>query len=161
MAQVSDSFRVVFRIVNNFSTFHRLVLEKLGNRGVMAQVVHYRNGVVLKASTTEWGLQKQLYRTYDTSAYINLGKVINGLHSMFDSYFSIVSFQFQVFAERCLQAGLIEMFCNIEGHPGGKIDHFLKEVENGGVILSEGERYKKAHPCDPFRMVKPWEINVD
>lgn len=127
----------------------------------MAQVLHYRNGIVLKASTTEWGLQKQLYRPYDTSAYINLGKVFIGFHSMFDSYFAIALSTFQVFAERCLQAGVIEMFCDLEGPAGGKIEHFLKEVEKGGVILSEAQRYKKAHPCDAHRMEKPWDIHVD
>lgn len=53
------------------------------------------------------------------------------------------------------------MLCDIEATPGGKVDHFLKEVENGGVILSEAERYIKSYPYDQLRMEKPWLIEVD
>lgn len=53
------------------------------------------------------------------------------------------------------------MISDIEAPPGGKVEHFLKEVENGGVILSEAQRYVKNHPYDTHRMTKPWEINVD
>lgn len=71
------------------------------------------------------------------------------------------SITFQVIALRCLQTGLIEMISDIEAPPGGKVEHFLNEVENGGVILSEAKRYIKSHPYETLRMTKPWEINVD
>lgn len=58
---------------------HRLILNKTNKAGVTAQVLHYKNGVVLEASTNEWSLRRQLYRSYDTAAYINLGKVIGDL----------------------------------------------------------------------------------
>lgn len=71
------------------------------------------------------------------------------------------SFHIQIFAQRCLQTGLIEMLCDIDAPPGGKVEHFLKELEDGGVILSEAEQYIKNHSYDTHRMVKPWDIQVD
>lgn len=53
------------------------------------------------------------------------------------------------------------MSCSIDAPTGGKVEQFLNEVENGGVMLTEGERYIKDHPASPFRMVKPWDIYVD
>lgn len=64
-------------------------------------------------------------------------------------------------AERCLQAGIIEVFCNIEATPEGKVDKFLKELEKGGVALTESERFKKQYAYDRVRDIKPWEIHVD
>lgn len=42
---------------------------------VTAQIIHYENGPVLQASTKEWAVSKQLYKTKDTAAYINLARV--------------------------------------------------------------------------------------
>lgn len=44
---------------------------------VTASVVHYKSGTVLQASTSEWAIKKQLYKTNDTSAYVNLARVWN------------------------------------------------------------------------------------
>lgn len=53
------------------------------------------------------------------------------------------------------------MLCDIDAPPGGKVEHFLKALEDGGVILSEAEQYIKNHPYGTHRMVKPWDIQVD
>lgn len=45
------------------------------NQIATAQVLHYKNGIVLQASTNEWPLRKELYKSYDTAAYVNLGRV--------------------------------------------------------------------------------------
>ncbi|XP_035448390.2 39S ribosomal protein L18, mitochondrial [Spodoptera frugiperda] len=116
--------------------WHKLVLTA-SNRTVTAQVVHFVNGPVIEAKTSEWALRKQLYSIKDTCAYINLGKV---------------------FAQRCLESGITEMYCNIKPVEGGKVDRFIKEVVNGGVKLEEPEVYKKPNPWDLHRPEKPWEV---
>lgn len=45
------------------------------SQGVTAQIVHFINGPVVQASTTEWAIRKNLYKTTDTSAYVNLARV--------------------------------------------------------------------------------------
>lgn len=67
----------------------------------------------------------------------------------------------QILAERCLQAGILEVYCNIEATPEGKVDKLLKEVEKGGVALTESKRYTKFYSYDTYRDVKPWEIHLD
>lgn len=52
----------------------RLVLNKT-QQGIVAQIVHFQNGVIVQASTGEWAIKKHLYRTTDTSAHINLARV--------------------------------------------------------------------------------------
>ena len=52
----------------------RLELTSTG-RYVTAKVVHFEAGPVLQASTNEWAIKKQLFKTNDTSAYINLARV--------------------------------------------------------------------------------------
>lgn len=105
-----------------------------------AQVVHYINGPVIQAKTSEWALRKQLYSIKDTCAYICLGKV---------------------FAQRCLESGITEIFCNIKPVEGGKVEKFLNEIINAGIILQEPEVYKKPNPWDQFRPEKPWEITEE
>lgn len=116
--------------------YFRLALIS-SNRTVTAQVVHYLNGTVIEAKTSEWALRKQLYSIKDTCAYINLGRV---------------------FAQRCLESGITEMYCDIKPTEGGKVDRFLKEVVNGGVTLEEPEVYKKPNPWDLLRPEKPWVV---
>lgn len=55
-------------------TFLRLNLE-VSNKYVSASICHFKNGEVIKASTNEWCIRKFLYKSKDTSAYINLGSV--------------------------------------------------------------------------------------
>lgn len=62
---------LIFIYITNFS---RLVLN-ISGRHVTASINHFENGEVLRASTSEWCVKKHLYRTKDTSAFINLGRV--------------------------------------------------------------------------------------
>lgn len=107
------------------------------NRTVTAQVFHYVNGPVVEARTSEWALRKQLYSITDTSAYYNLGRV---------------------FAQRCLESGITEMYCDIKPTKGGKVEKFLNEVVLGGVKLEEPDVYKKPNPWDMHRPEKPWDV---
>ncbi|KAJ8916625.1 hypothetical protein NQ315_000270 [Exocentrus adspersus] len=117
--------------------WHKLELKSSG-RYVTATISHFQNGEVVKASTLEWAIKKLLYRTLDTSAYVNLGRVL---------------------ADRCLQSGIIEVDCTIEPPiPNGKVAQFLKAVEDGGVVLKEPPQYKPSRPWDQFRPEKPWEV---
>ncbi|CAK1589909.1 unnamed protein product [Parnassius mnemosyne] len=116
--------------------WHKLMLIR-SNRTVTAQVVHFINGPVIEAKTSEWALRKQLYSITDTCAYFNLGRV---------------------FAQRCLECGITEMYCDIKPVKGGKVEKFLNEVVNGGIKLEEPDVYKKPNPWDQFRPEKPWEV---
>lgn len=78
--------------------------------------MHFENGPVIEASTQEWAIKKQLFKTADSSAYHNLAKV---------------------FAQRCLESGFIEMKCHLRPVEGGKVDAFLKVMRDSGVILKE------------------------
>lgn len=55
--------------------YFRLELSSTG-KYVTAQMVHYQYGPVVEASTSEWCIKKQLFKTADTSAYVNLAKVL-------------------------------------------------------------------------------------
>lgn len=65
---------------------------------------------------------------------------------------------FQVFAQRCLESGLTEMFCNINATPNGKLEKFLKTLESEGVRLEEADQYKPDRPWNLDRPEKPWEV---
>nr|ADP21469.1 mitochondrial ribosomal protein L17 [Antheraea yamamai] len=119
--------------------WHKLQLVT-SNRTVTAQVIHFMNGPIVQAKTSEWALRKQLYSIMDTCAYINLGRV---------------------FAQRCLESGITEMYCDINPQKGGKVDKFLTEVVNGGIRLEEPEVYRKPNPWDMFRPEKPWEVTEE
>lgn len=115
----------------------RLVLTATG-RYVYASVIHFENGEVLSANTREWALKEQLYKANDSCAYINLGRVL---------------------AQRCLESGLWEIQSFIKPSiQDGKVDLFLKALEDGGVCLKESEQYKHPAPWDKLRPEKPWEI---
>ncbi|XP_037050019.1 39S ribosomal protein L18, mitochondrial [Bradysia coprophila] len=118
------------------SFWHKLELTA-NSQGVTAQIVHFKNGPVLQASTTEWAIRRNLYKTTDTSAYVNLARV---------------------FAQRCLESGLTEMSSTISGTPDGKVDKFLKTLEKEGVRLEEAEQYKPDRPWNIHRPEKPWEV---
>ena len=135
MAQVT-----IFENILYFNSTHcfifRLELNETG-RYISAKVIHYEAGTVLQASTSEWAIKKQLYKTKDTSAYINLARVL---------------------AQRCLESGLFEMRCDITGTSDGKIGKFLETLKEGGVVLSEPERFLPHRPWDAERPEKPWDI---
>ncbi|XP_060533042.1 large ribosomal subunit protein uL18m [Cylas formicarius] len=117
--------------------WHKLVLTSSG-RYAKASIHHFQNGEVISASTSEWGIKKQLYRCKDTSAYINLARVL---------------------AHRCLQCGLIHVTSDIIPRTNnGKVAQFLKVLEANGVSLSEPPQFKAAYPWDCQRPEKPWEI---
>ncbi|XP_057663853.1 39S ribosomal protein L18, mitochondrial [Diorhabda carinulata] len=117
--------------------WHKLQLTASG-KYVKASIVHFQNGEVLSANTSEWCIKKQLYRTIDTSAYINLGRVL---------------------AQRCLQSGLIEVECFIKSKkPDDKVALFLQAMQEGGVSLTEPSQFKAAMPWDLDRPEKPWEV---
>ncbi|CAK1541801.1 unnamed protein product [Leptosia nina] len=119
--------------------WHKLAITA-SNRTVTAQVLHYINGPVIEAKTSEWALQKQLYSIVDTCAYINLGRVL---------------------AQRCLECGIYEMYCDLKPLEGSKVEKFLKEFENGGIKLQEPDVYKNPHPWDQYRPEKPWEVTEE
>lgn len=81
---------------------------------VTAQLIHFENGPVVEASTKEWCIKKQLYKTSDTSAYVNLA---------------------HVFAKRCLMSGLIEM--TMRPSSGLKIEKFIGILKENGLTLEE------------------------
>lgn len=104
---------------------------------VSAQMVHFERGPIVEASTSEWAIKKQLFRTTDTSAYINLGRV---------------------FAQRCLESGFIEMECDLEPTQGTKVAAFLKAVEEAGLVLKEPQFLKLQKEVNHFvgRKEKPY-----
>lgn len=131
------------------------------NGEASAEILHYKNGVVLQASTREYALQKELYRTYDTAAYVNLGRVSEALRAEIKRKTELSLFCQQVLAQRCLESGIIEMFSTIKPTPNSKVEKFLQELEKGGVSLKEGQRYFKNYAYDTLRMDKSWETHVE
>lgn len=81
---------------------------------VTAQLIHYENGPVIEASTKEWCIKKQLYKTSDTAAYVNLARV---------------------FADRCLQSGILEMA--MKPSSGAKYEKFVEILKDNGIALTE------------------------
>ncbi|KAK4878476.1 hypothetical protein RN001_010982 [Aquatica leii] len=118
--------------------WHKLQLIQT-DRHVTACLFHYENGQVLKASTKEWAIKKQLYKTTDTSAYINLARV---------------------FAQRCIESGLVEFFTDLKPtNEQGKVSLFLKTLRENGLKLTEPDQYTTVYPWTRERSEKPWEIN--
>lgn len=125
--------------IESYLTFpmsRRLVLES-SNKYITARVVHHLNGTIVDACSSEWAIKKQLYRTTDTSAYVNVAKVL---------------------ALRCQEMGLSQVECFIRPEEGSKTDLFLKTLESCGISLKEGERFSAAQPWDTERPEKPWEV---
>lgn len=100
-------------------------------------MVHFEKGPVVEASTSEWALKKQLFRTSDFCAYTNLAKV---------------------FAQRCLESGFIEMSCDLKPKEGGKAEAFLNAVKKEGLILEEPRKVKPQLEVNHFvgRKEKPY-----
>ncbi|XP_050308715.1 39S ribosomal protein L18, mitochondrial [Anthonomus grandis grandis] len=117
--------------------WHKLDLKVTG-KYVTASINHFENGEVLRASTSEWCIKKYLYSTKDTSAFVNLGRVLGF---------------------RCLQTGITEISCNIEPpKKDGKIALFLQALKESGVQLEEPPQFFSAYPWDLERPEKPWEV---
>lgn len=67
----------------------------------------------------------------------------------------------QIFAQRCLEAGIIEVQNFNEAPEGSKLEAFFTELEKNGLKLTESPQYKKSRPSDLERMQKPWMIQND
>lgn len=119
------------------SYWHTLEINTSG-RYVSADLKHFENGTILSASTSEWAIKQQLYKTKDTSAFVNLGRVL---------------------AQRCLQAGITEMTCNVNAVAGSKLEKLLQAVQENGVSFQEPTRLPNTHPWDAYRHEKPWEVS--
>ncbi|XP_011156361.1 39S ribosomal protein L18, mitochondrial [Solenopsis invicta] len=118
------------------SYWHKLFLVKK-TRYIAAEVHHFENGPVVTASSAEWALKKQLYRPTDSSAYINIGRVL---------------------AQRCLEAGICEMEVDT-ALTGNKCELLIKELEKSNISLTELSVYKYPNSWDRYRPEKPWEIH--
>ncbi|XP_017108059.2 large ribosomal subunit protein uL18m [Drosophila bipectinata] len=119
------------------SFWHTLEINTSG-RYVSADVKHFENGTILSASTSEWAIKQQLYKTNDTAAFINLGRVL---------------------AHRCLQSGITEMTCNVEAVPGSKLQKLLQTLQDNGVSFKEPARLENTQPWDAERHEKPWAVS--
>ncbi|KAK2585173.1 hypothetical protein KPH14_008672 [Odynerus spinipes] len=115
------------------SFWHKLEISKT-QRNVFAEIIHFENGPVITVSTSEWALKKYLYRSYDSMAYIAVGKVL---------------------AQRCLESGICEIYYS--GKPVDKTSLLLGELEKNNIILQEPSRYIHPYPWSLFRPEKPWE----
>lgn len=116
----------------------RLRIELISTgKYVTSQLVHFEQGPIVEASTSEWAIKKQLYKTSDTSAYTNLAKV---------------------FAQRCLEAGFIEMRCDFRTIKGGKIEKFVDVLKGSGLLLFEWKHIKPQLEVNHFvgRKEKPY-----
>jgi len=118
------------------SYWHKLFLIKKP-RYIIAEVRHFENGPVVTASSAEWALKKQLYRTTDGSAYINIGRLL---------------------AQRCLEAGICEMEVDA-ALTGNKCELLIEELEKSNIALTEPPVYKYPNSWDRYRPEKPWEIH--
>lgn len=100
-------------------------------------MVHFEKGAIVEASTSEWAIKKQLFKTADTSAYTNLGRV---------------------FAQRCVESGFFEMTCSLEPAEGTKASEFLKALTEGGLVLKEPTRVRQQVSVNHFvgRKEKPY-----
>ncbi|CAG9767581.1 unnamed protein product [Ceutorhynchus assimilis] len=116
--------------------WHKLNVT-LSGKYVTATITHFENGEVLRASTSEWCIKKYLYRGKDTSAFINLGRILGF---------------------RCLQTGLTEISCDLEPKEDSKVALFLKALEDSGVQLKEPTQFKAIYPWHYERPEKPWEV---
>ncbi|VDO74293.1 unnamed protein product [Heligmosomoides polygyrus] len=84
-----------------------------------ARLTHYRNGVVIEASTKEKAISDQLYSNTDTCASMNLGRIL---------------------AARCLQAGI---HFAIPGATDEQIENSKHQTEFFKVLQQEGLELKE------------------
>lgn len=100
-------------------------------------MVHFEQGPIVEASTSEWAIKKQLFKTTDQSAYVNLARV---------------------FAQRCLESGFIEMKCHLKKTQGEKIGAFLDAIKASGIVLKEPGEIATSKQVNHFegRKEKPY-----
>uniref|UniRef100_A0A131XCC7 Large ribosomal subunit protein uL18m n=1 Tax=Hyalomma excavatum TaxID=257692 RepID=A0A131XCC7_9ACAR len=98
------------------SYWHKLVFET-GAQSLSASVVHVDGHVVLRASSSEWGIRKQLVSATDRSAAAAVACVL---------------------ARRCLEAGLLCVQAPPSDQEGSlRLQAFLDGMKEGGVLLTE------------------------
>ncbi|KXJ28920.1 39S ribosomal protein L18, mitochondrial [Exaiptasia diaphana] len=88
------------------------------NRHIKAYVQHNSGTVLISASTTEFPITKQLYKTTDTTAAVNIGRVL---------------------ADRCLEAGFTRVCWEprwVDKHKK-RVKAFTTAVQKGGLTLNE------------------------
>ncbi|KAK3746279.1 hypothetical protein QZH41_016526 [Actinostola sp. cb2023] len=90
----------------------------ISNRHIKAYIQHNSGTVLVSASTTEFSITKQLYKTTDTMAAMNIGRVL---------------------AHRCVEAGLNRVCWEprwIDKHKK-RVKAFTTAVQKGGLTLNE------------------------
>ncbi|KAL1421353.1 hypothetical protein MTO96_023147 [Rhipicephalus appendiculatus] len=93
-----------------------LVFESSG-QSVSGSVVHVDGHVVLRVSSSEWGIRKQLVSATDRSAAAAVASVL---------------------ARRCLEAGLLCVQAPTNDLEGSvRLQAFLDGMKEGGVLLTE------------------------
>uniref|UniRef100_L7LWE8 Large ribosomal subunit protein uL18m n=1 Tax=Rhipicephalus pulchellus TaxID=72859 RepID=L7LWE8_RHIPC len=98
------------------SYWHKLVFESSG-QSVSGSVVHVDGHVVLRVSSSEWGIRKQLVSATDRSAAAAVASVL---------------------ARRCLEAGLLCVQAPTGDREGSlRLQAFLDGMKEGGVLLTE------------------------
>uniref|UniRef100_A0A0K0D9M2 Large ribosomal subunit protein uL18m n=1 Tax=Angiostrongylus cantonensis TaxID=6313 RepID=A0A0K0D9M2_ANGCA len=96
----------------------------------VARLLHYRNGVVIEASTKEKSISNQLYSNTDTCAAMNLGCIL---------------------ATRCLQAGIHFALPAATQEQIEKSKHqkeFFKALEAEGLQLQEPAAIEQTYETD-------------
>lgn len=117
--------------------WHKLEIS-VSSRNVTARIIHNRGFVFVKASTCEWAIKKNLYKTTDLTSYLLVGKVL---------------------AQRCLECGLTEAYWNFtNGSKSHKLTALIEETMKHGLILTESCVYVHPKPSDSERPKKSWEI---
>lgn len=95
-----------------FFYYHfRLVIDK-NTKCLIARVQHYTGKVVLESSTDEWCIAQHLYKPYDTSAYINFGRVgfcLSAFHKNHSNKMNIFISHFHFFPVRFLLSDALKL----------------------------------------------------
>uniref|UniRef100_A0A023G7D7 Large ribosomal subunit protein uL18m n=1 Tax=Amblyomma triste TaxID=251400 RepID=A0A023G7D7_AMBTT len=101
----------------NRSYWHKLVFEA-GRQHLSGSVVHFDGHLVVRASSSEWGLRRQLVSATDRSAAAAVARVL---------------------ARRCLEAGLlcVQRPDTDRGTSSLRLQAFLDGMKEGGVLLTE------------------------
>ncbi|OXU20813.1 hypothetical protein TSAR_006497 [Trichomalopsis sarcophagae] len=116
--------------------WNKLYVES-SNKHVEAGIRHFKNGPVITASTREWALKKQLFKTHDVAAFANIGKLL---------------------AQRCLECGITSVRCDIDATNSTRYTALLNALKENGLELEEPPQYKHANSWDTWRMLKPWTV---
>lgn len=100
------------------SYWHKLVFESSG-QSLSGSVVHIDGRVVLRVSSSEWGIRRQLVSATDRSAAAAVASVL---------------------ARRCLEAGLLCVevpSTDLQGSSSLRLQAFLDGMKEGGILLTE------------------------